>query len=114
MKTFVALLTSFAVFAAVAQPEKEETVPPPSMTQMQSRMNEMHALMERAQNAQDPAEKQRLMAEHMRLMHEGMTMMGPMMGSGGQAGERPCADNDMQCRMQRMQMQQGMMSQRMG
>ena len=41
-------------------------------------------------------------------------MMGPMMGSGGQAGERPCADNDMQCRMQRIQMQQGMMSQRMG
>jgi len=55
------------------------------------------------------------MAEHMRLMHDGMAMMGPMMhGSANeQQGERACADNDMQCRMQRMQNQQGMMGQRM-
>ena len=65
---------------------------------------------------QDPAERQRLMAEHMRLMHEGMAMMGPMMrgGPSDQAGQPPCADNDTQCRMQRMQMQQGMMGQRLG
>jgi hypothetical protein len=65
---------------------------------------------------QDPAERQRLMDEHMRLMREGMAMMGPMMHgfASDQEGERPCADNDVQCRMQRMQRQQGMMGQRMG
>ena len=68
-------------------------------------MAAMHALMERASNTQDPAERQRLMAEHMRLMHEGMAMMGPMMRgpASGQENGQPCADNDMQCRMQRMQ-----------
>jgi len=42
--------------------------------------------------------------------------MGPMMqGSASEReGQRACADNDMQCRMQRMQNQQGMMGQRMG
>jgi len=72
----------------------------------------MQALMERMRNTQDPAERQRLMAEHMRLMNEGMSMMGPMM-SGPVSGQ-PCADNDMTCRMQRMQQQQGIMGQRMG
>ena len=84
-------------------------------------MADMQALMERLRGTQDPAERQRLMSEHMRLMREGMAAMGPMMPMGpmmhgaprDQNGERPCADNDTQCRMQRMQMQQGMMSQHM-
>ena len=117
MNRMVALLASFAVFGVAAQAASQEAAPPArAPAEMQSRMTEMQSLMDRVRNTQDPAERQRLMAEHMRLMHEGMMMMGPMMGgpAGNQGSQQPCADNDAQCRMQRMQREQGMMGQRMG
>src|SRR6187455_3252970 len=115
MNKVVVLLASLGAFAAAAQPANEEVAPPAPTAEMQGRMADMQALMERMRTTKDPAERQRLMAAHMRLMHDGMAMMGPMMhGSANeQQGERACADNDMQCRMQRMQNQQGMMGQRM-
>ena len=86
------------------------------MQQMESRMQAMRALMERIQSTKDPEERQRLMDEHAQSMQQGMTMMGQMMRGpgGGQAQGGQCAENDAECRMQRMQGQQQMMSQHMG
>jgi hypothetical protein len=116
MNRIVALLASVAVLAVAVDAASQEAAPPAASAEMQNRMTEMQALMDRVRNTQDPAERQRLMAEHMRLMHEGMMMMGPMMGgpAGNQGSQQPCAENDAQCRMQRMQREQGMMGQRMG
>ena len=113
----VILLSSFASVLYAQPPSQGQTATPP---QMQARMQAMREQMERIQATKDPEERERLMHEHMQTMQQNMTMMGEMMrapiagNSGGPGNQaRPCAQSDTECRMGQMQMQQGMMGERM-
>jgi hypothetical protein len=116
-------LASLPLLAQTSGEGADKGAPPMPQTQqtqqMQARMQAMHAQMALIQATKDPAERQRLMQEHMQTMHESMTMMGGMMsgpmGQGGGAAQRmqQCAQDDTNCRMERMQNQQQMMGQRM-
>jgi hypothetical protein len=122
-KTTLFLILSLFSLTLFAQAQEQDSSgdTTPQMEQMQTRMR---ALMEQIQATEDPDERHRLMQEHMQGMHQGMMMMGEMMrgrmgqsadqgaGQGGRTQE--CQQNDMQCRVERMQMQQGAMGERMG
>jgi hypothetical protein len=88
-----------------------------NQSQMQGQMQAMRDMMARIHAEQDPAERERLMQQHMQSMHSGMAMMGQMMrgsGPGEDGGARPCAEGDTRCEMDRLQMGQGAMNERMG
>ena len=111
---FLALAASTVIaFAQVPERPTPQTAQPGQMQQMQSRMQSMHETMERIHATQDPAERQRLMQEHRQAMHEGMAMMSQMMGGPGGNAVSRCREDDAVCRMDRMQMQQGAMTERM-
>jgi hypothetical protein len=121
MKRFVSLLLVFPLLVATAfaqGPDKGQSAqagPPPQMAQMQAQMTTMQQLMAQIHSTKDPQERARLMQEHMQSLQSGMMMMGQMMHSQmGQAETGQCAQNDSQCQMHNMQMQQNMMGQRMG
>jgi hypothetical protein len=114
---FIAAMLAIAPLSlSFAQAEQEETQATQTMEQMQVRMRAMQEQMARIQATEDQEERQRLMQEHMQSLQEAMGMMGNMMqGSVGQGRQaRECPQNDTDCQLNQMQMQQRMMGQRMG
>lgn len=115
-KTLILLLAAFSA-AAFSQEQGGDTASPrqmPQMQQMQGRMQAMQEQMARILETEDPAERQRLMQEHMQSMHQGMIMMGQMMHGGMPANSTSqCENDDTQCQVHRMQMQQQMMGRQM-
>ena len=121
MKTFVSsllvlpLLVSVAFAQGPGKGQSPRSGSPPQMAQMQAQMTNMQQLMSQIHSTKDPQERARLMQQHMQSLEHGMSMMGQMMHSPmGQSQGAQCTQNDSQCQMHEMQMQQNMMGQRMG
>ena len=102
----LSLLPLVAAAQAPAEQNQGETATAPEMQQMHSQMQTMREQMARIHATEDPKERQHLMQEHMRTMHEGMTMTGGMMGPMAQGPAQQCQQDDTECRMDQMQMQQ--------
>jgi hypothetical protein len=104
------------VSAQAPQGDESEQAQAPTAAQMQAHMQMMREQMRQLHATTDSQERRRLMQAHMQSMRQGMGMMGSMqrdgMGQGGMMRNCPAADT--QCRMQGMEQQQHMMSERMG
>ena len=104
------------VGAQAPQGGESEQAQAPTAAQMQAHMQMMREQMRQLHATTDPVERRRLMQAHMQSMQEGMGMMGSMHGGAMVQGGtmRNCPAADTQCRMQGMEQQQHMMSERMG
>ena len=111
------LCAAFLAITASAQEPDENASAPGNMMmqQMQGRMQMMQEQMESIHATNDPEERQRLMQEHMASMHANMQMMTSMMTQRMSAMEmQSCAEDDAQCRLNRIEGRQHAMNESMG
>lgn len=88
----------------------------PAAPAMQDRMKNMQAMRDKMSSAKSPAERKALMAEHMKAMHDGMDAMKTMDGMQGMARapmDLPRHQQQMETRMDMMQIMMEMLMQRM-
>lgn len=119
MNRLILLLTAACLIPEINAQELESDESPTAnamiMQQMQGRMQAMRQQMDRIHSTNDPEERQQLMQEHMVAMHSGMQMMATMMSRRmNETDMRECAEEDAQCRIEKMEAQQSAMDENMG